>query len=147
MRKLFIALLTAALLLVALAINSGDRRSDTSKLPLRVGLSPSERVTVDMNQLNLAQALIMYSELTGRTQLPKNTPISQQVDECFGGYLSRWHLVKRPPQIRSGIEYHRDGLFTVVEVKEHLDSFFAANAFVLVPDGKKHFRIIQSSKP
>jgi hypothetical protein len=141
------ALLPAALFLVALAINSAGRPSETSKLPLRAGLSPSERVTVDMNQTNLAQALKMYSELTGRTQLPMTSPMSQQVDEFFSGYLSRWHLVKRPPQIRSGIEYHRDGLFTVGEVKERLESLFAAKGLVLVPDGKKHFRLIQSSTP
>jgi hypothetical protein len=77
--------------------------------------------------------------------VPKTSPISQQVDQFFGGYLSRWHIVKRPPQIRSGIEYHRDGLFTVGEVKEHLEALFAANGLVLIPDGKKHFRVIHSS--
>jgi hypothetical protein len=136
-----------ALVLLVLGANSRQSNSGTSALPLRVGLSPNERVTVDMNQTNLTQALTMYSELTGRTQLTKSSPISQQVDEFFGGYPSRWHLVKRPPQIRSGIEYHHDGLFTAREVKDHLESVFAAHRLVLVPDGKKHFRVIQSSAP
>jgi hypothetical protein len=100
-----------------------------------------------MNQTNLTQALTMYSELTGRTQLPKSSPISQQVDEFFGGYLSHWHLVKRPPQIRSGIEYHHDGMFTVGELKEHLEALIAANGLVIVADGNKHFRAVQSLAP
>jgi hypothetical protein len=109
-------------------------------------LSASDRVTGDINQTNLAQALIMYSELTGRTQLPKTSPISQQADELFGGCLSQWHVVKPPIRIPSGIEYHRDGLFSVGEIKEHLENVVAANGLVLVPDGKRHFRVIQSSK-
>jgi len=147
MRKWSIMVTVAALILLALGAGSRQTSLGAGKLPLRVGLSPNERVTADMNQTSLAQALIMYSELTGRTQLPKTSPISQQVDEFFAGYLSRWHLVRRPPQIRSGIEYHRDGLFSVGELKEHLESVFAANGLVLVPDGKKHFRVIQSSAP
>jgi hypothetical protein len=144
MRKLLMALLLPALLLIAFGINSGQRSVQTNKIPLRAGLSRSDRITVDVNQTNLAQALIMYSELTGRTQLPKTTPISQQLDEFFGGYLSRWHFVRQPPRVSSGIEYHRDGLFTVGELKDHLESLFAANGFVLVPEGKKNFRVVRS---
>jgi hypothetical protein len=136
-----------ALVLLALSANPHQRHFGTSTLPLRHGISASDRVTVDMNQTNLVQAFVMYSELTGRTQLPKTSSILQQTDEFFGGYLSRWHFVKRAPQIRSGIEYHRDGLFAVGEVKEHLEKLFAANGLVLVPDGNKHFRAIRSSKP
>jgi hypothetical protein len=88
----------------------------------------------------------MYSELTGRTQLPRTGSILQQTDEFLGGYLSRWHFVKRAPHFRSGIEYHRDGLFTVGEVKEHLEKLFAANGLVLIPDGNRHFRTTRSSK-
>lgn len=139
------AIVPLALLLAALAICSSEHPLETGKLPLRAGLFASERVTVDVNQTNLAQAVMMYSELTGRTQLTSS--FSQRFDEFFGGYLSRWHIIKRPPQIRSGIEYHRDGLFTVGEVKEHLEKLFAANGFVLVPCGNKHFRAIRSSKP
>jgi hypothetical protein len=109
-------------------------------------LSRSDRITVDINQTNLAQALVMYSELTGRTKLPKAGAISQQLDEFFGGYLSRWHLVKLSPRISSGIEYHRDGLFTVGELKDHLEALFAANGFELVPEGKKSFRVKRSSE-
>jgi len=88
----------------------------------------------------------MYSELIGRTQLPNTTPISQQFDEFFGGYLSRWHLVKSRLPIRSGIEYHRDGLFSVAEVKAHLEAMFAANGIVLVSLGKEHFRVVQLTR-
>jgi hypothetical protein len=135
-----------AFVLLVLGANSRQKPFGTSALPLRPGLSSSDRVTVDMNQTNLAQALVMYSELTGRTQLARVCSASQRLDAFFGGYLSRWHIIKCPPQIGSGIEYHRDGLFTVGEVKEHLEKLFAVNGLVIVPDGKKHFRAIQSSK-
>jgi len=141
------AFVASVLLVVTLAIRSSQAPLGTGKVPLRAGLLPSERVTVDMNQTNLAQALIMYSELTGRTQLPRTSSISQQIDEFLGGRLSRWHIVKRPPQIQSAIEYHRDGLFTVGEVKEQVEKLFSANGFVLVPHGNKHFRVIRPSKP
>lgn len=146
MRKLLMALLCSALLLIAFGINSGQGPAETRKIPLRAGLSRSDRITVDINQTNLAQALVMYSELTARTQLPKTSPISQQLDEFFGGYLSRWHFVRLPPRVSSGIEYHRDGLFTVGELKDHLESLFAANHLVIVPEGKKNFRVIRSSE-
>src|SRR5712672_2004553 len=145
MRKVLIALLLPALLLIAFGINSVQRPVQTSKIPLRAGLSPSDRITVDINQTNLAQALIMYSELTGRTQLPKTTSISQQLDEFFGGYLSRWHIVKRPSRVASRIEYHRDGLFSVGEVTDRIEALFWANGLMLVPEGKKYFRAIRSS--
>lgn len=116
------------------------------RLPLRAGLSPHERVTVDINQTHLTQALIMYSELIGRKQLPTTSPISQQADEFLGGCLGRWHLVKTPAHVPSGIEYHRDGLFTVGEVKEHLEALFAAKGIVLIPKGRKYFRPMQSPK-
>jgi hypothetical protein len=144
MQKWLVMIATLALL-VSVA-NSRESSLRSSGLSVRAGISASDRVTVDINQTNLAQALIMYSELTGRTQLPKTSPISEQVDEFFGGYLSRWHLVKARAPIRSGIEYHRDGLFSVGEVKDHLEEMFAANRLVIVPQGKKYFRAIRSSE-
>ena len=145
MRK-WLILIVPALVVLVLGANSHQSTSRTDALPLRPNISASDRVTVDMNQTNLAEALMIYSELTGRTQLPRSCSISQQLDAFCGGYLSRWHFVKRTPQIVSGIEYHRDGLFTVGEVKEHLEKLFAANGLVLVPDGKKYFRAIRASK-
>jgi hypothetical protein len=146
MRKLLMALFFSALLLIAFGINSGQRPVQPNKIPLRAGLSRSDRITVDINQTNLAQALVMYSELTGRTQLPKTSSISQQLDEFFGGYLSRWHFVRLPPRGSSSIEYHRDGLFTVGELIDHLEALFAANHLVIVAEGKKNFRVIRSSE-
>jgi len=145
MRKLLM-LLVPALLLIAFGINSGQRPAEARNIPLRAGLSRSDRITVDISQTNLAQALVMYAELTGRTQLPKTNSISQQLDGFFGGYLSRWHFVRLPPRVSSGIEYHRDGLFTVGELKEHVESLFAANRLIIVPEGKKNFRVIRSSE-
>jgi hypothetical protein len=135
-----------ALVLLVSSANSREGSWRSSGLQLRAGISASERVTVDIKQTNLAQALIMYSELTGRTQLPKASPISQQVDEFLGGYLSRWHLVKPRRPIRSGIEYHRDGLFSIGEVKDQLEELFAANGLVIVPQGKKYFRASRASE-
>jgi len=146
MRKLLMGLLVAALLLIAFGLNSGQRPEETSKIPLRIGLSRFDRITVDINQTNLARALVMYSELTGRTQLPKTSSISQQLDEFFGGYLNRWHFVRLPPRPSSGIEYHRDGLFSVGELKDHLESLFAASHLVIVAEGKKNFRAVRSSE-
>jgi hypothetical protein len=89
----------------------------------------------------------MYSELTGRAQLPRTAPLSQRVDEFFGGYPSRWHLIKLQPRVPSGVEYHRDGIFSVGEVKDRLETLFAANHLVLASEGKKYFRVIQSTNP
>jgi hypothetical protein len=147
MCKWLIALFLAVMVLLTPGTNTRQPFSVSSKIPLRAGLSPTERLTVDMNQTNLAQALIMYSELTGRTQLPKTSPISQQVDEMFGGYLSHCHLVKKPLRIRSGIEYHRDGLFSVGEVKDRLEALFVARGLILVSDGRKYFRAVESRNP
>jgi len=69
-----------------------------------------------------------------------------EVDEFFGGYLSCWHLVKRSSRVASGIEYHRDGLFSVGEVKDRLEVLFAANRLVIVSQGKKYFRAIRPSE-
>ena len=146
MRKCLLALLLPVLVLVTLGTYSRQAPSVSTSVPLRAGLSPSDRVTVDMNQTHLTQALLMYSELTGRTPLPSIAPISQQLDEFFSGYLSRWHLVKLPPRMRSGIEYHRDGLFSVAEVKAHLENLFAANGLVVVPEGKKCFRVFKPTQ-
>jgi hypothetical protein len=145
-RKYLIAQLLPALLLLTLGTDGRRPLPMPGKLPLRAGLSLSDRVSVDMNQTNLVRALVMYSELTGRTQLPKTSPISQQVDEFFGGYLSRWHLIKHPSRVSGGIEYHRDGLFSVGEVKDRLEGLFAANGLILVPEGKKYFRAARSSE-
>jgi hypothetical protein len=147
MSKLFIALLISGLLLAALGIKSGEDLTGAGCLPLRAGLSRSDRVTVNINETNLSQAFITYSELTGRTQIPKTSPLSQRVDEFFGGYLSRRHLLKPAPRVPTGIEYHRDGLFSVGEVKDQLEALFAANDLVLTSEGKKYFRAVRSSKP
>jgi hypothetical protein len=146
MRKCVIAGVLMVLLLVTIRVSVHQASYVSTKLSLRSGLSPSERVTVDLNHISLPQALVMYSELTGRTQLPKHSSLSQDVDEFFGGYLSRWRLVKAPPRTCSGIEYHRDGLFSVSEVKEHLEEQFASVGLVPVPEGNKYFRIIHPSK-
>lgn len=145
MRKSLIALFALALFLIGLGTNHHQVHPVSGKLPLRAGLPASERVTMDLNQTNLVQALVMYSELTGRTELPKH--LLERLDESLGGYLSRWHIMKPALRAPSGIEYHRDGLFSVGEVKTHLEMLFAANGLVLVPDGKKHFRVLRSANP
>lgn len=147
MCKYLIVLVVPALLLVTLGIKSSERAGGTNNFPLRAGLSRSDRVTANINETNLSQALMMYSELTGRAPLPKTSSLSQQVDEFFGGYLSRRHLLKLPLRVSSGIEYHRDGLFSVGEVKDQLEALFAVNHLILSPEGKKYFRAVRSTKP
>jgi len=141
MRKWFIPLLGGILVVFSLATQSRQPSLSLAKLPLRAGLLPSDRVTAHLNQTNLTEALTMYSELTGRTRLTSS--ISQQMNEYFGGYLSRWHLVKAPVRTRSGIEYHRDGLFSVAEVKARLEELFATSGLIFVPVGDKYFRVVQ----
>jgi hypothetical protein len=145
MRKYSLALFVSALLLLALAFHSRAPSVGSPALPLHLGLMRFDRITANINETNLSPALIMYSELIGRTEL-KGGSVSRQIDEFFGGYPSRWHLIKLPPRVPSGIEYHRDGLFTVGELKDHLEALFAANQLILIPEGKKHFRTTQLSK-
>jgi hypothetical protein len=144
MRKYFIALLLPALLGLTLGLHSPQHSQELRSLPLRSGLSRSDRITANINETDLARALVIYSELTGRTQAG---PLSQQLDEFFGGYLSRWHLIKPATRVSSSIEYHRDGLFTVGELKDHLETLFSASGLVLIPEGQRHFRAIIKTSP
>jgi hypothetical protein len=143
MCKYLIVLVVPVLLLLTFGTKRIEPTAGPNGFPLRAGLSRSDRVTVNINETNLSQALIMYSELTGRTQLPKTSPLTQRADELFGGRLSRAHLLKLPPRASTGIEYHRDGLFSVGEVKDQLEALFAANHLVLTPEGEKYFRAVR----
>jgi Na+(H+)/acetate symporter ActP len=114
------------------------------KIPLRADLAPDTKMTVNMSETNLTQALATYAELTGRTLVPRNTGLIGRIDDFFGGRLSRWKLVKPPSKTSSGVFYHRDGLFSANEVKERLEALFKTNGLVVVPESAKHFRAINA---
>src|SRR5207245_177787 len=111
--------------------------------PLRADLPPDRKMTVKVGETNLAPALSMYAELTGRVLLPRTNSVLERVDDFFGGRLSRWHWITRSSDPGSGIIYHGDGLFTALEVKERLESLFQTNGILVTPDGEKYFRALQ----
>ena len=117
-----------------------------NKLPLRADLSPDTKMTVNMGETNVAKALLAYSELTGRTLLPRSNSLMERIDSFCGGRLSRWHWVKPATRPDTGVVYHRDGRFSADEVKEHWEAFFQTNGIVAVPEGEKYFRAVEAAK-
>ncbi len=117
-----------------------------NKLPLRADLSPDTKMTVNMGETNVAKALLAYSELTGRTLLPRTNSLMERIDSFGGGRLSRWHWVKPARRPDTGVVYHRDGRFSADEVKEHWEAFFQTNGIVAVPEGEKYFRAVEAAK-
>ncbi|HKS36156.1 MAG TPA: cation acetate symporter [Verrucomicrobiae bacterium] len=116
------------------------------RIPLRADLAPDTKMTVNMSETNLTQALATYAELTGRTLAPRNTGLLARIDDFLGGRLSRWNLVKPVAKTPSGVFYHRDGLFSAIEVKERLEAVFKTNGIVVAPEGAKHFRAINAAE-
>jgi hypothetical protein len=148
LRVAVFALLIAVSLGVAIASyygNANRERGQLLKIALRRGLSDQQRVTANINETNLAQAFVMYSELTGRIQLPQTNSLAENVDSLLGGRLTRWHWV-HAPHASSGIQYHADGLRTVLELKAELEELFAKNGVRIVPEGAKYFRVVRNEK-
>ena len=100
-------------------------------------------MTVDLAETNLTRALLAYSDLTGRTLLPRTNRLAERIDEFCGGRLSRWHLIKPATRPDTGVDYHRDGLFSADEVKEHLEALFNANGIRVAAVGRKYFRAVK----
>ena len=98
-------------------------------------------MTASVDTAQLPQALLMYSELTGRRLFPSTNSLLASVDDFFGESLSRWHIVKRAQQPDSGISYHADGQWSAGELKERLEAVFKGAGLVATPVGKKHYRI------
>jgi hypothetical protein len=117
-----------------------------AKLPLRPGLSPWERLSLDWDHTNLNQAVLIYGELTGREVfMPASTRILHAIDDCLGGRLSRYGLLARPALARAGVQVHGDGVFRVSEVKQECETLFASVDLQPVPEGRDHFRLVKIS--
>lgn len=121
-------------------------RSDSGgTISLRHGLAADEKLTAYIDATDLASAVRMYGELTGRTLLPQTNSPLERLDDFAGRRLSRWHLVKRSPQPGSGIQYHRDGRLSAGEAKEELETLFRAAGLRPVPVGRRYFRVINGT--
>jgi len=107
-------------------------------LPLRPSLAPEQRITVNINETNLPQALAIYAELTGRTKLPRTNTFTESIDGLLGGRLRRWHWI-RTAGTSAGIQYHADGLHNALETKENLEVLFTKYDILIVPEGTKYF--------
>jgi Na+(H+)/acetate symporter ActP len=110
-------------------------------IPLRPGLSPDQRMTVNLDSPTVAQALAIYAELTGRQLLPNTNSITQRVDELLGGKLSRLKIIPRTPISDSGVREHGDGMFTAAEVKAAIEAQLSTNGLALVAVGEKGFQV------
>jgi len=116
--------------------------SPAKTIQLRPGLTPETKMTVNRSETNVGKALLVYSELTGRTLLPRNRSTLESVDAFFGGWLARQGWIKVTPKPDSGVFYHGDGLFSALEIKEHLEDLFQRNGIMIVPAGDDCFRSV-----
>jgi cation/acetate symporter len=109
-------------------------------IALRPGLAPNEKLTAK-EVSSQAQAIAMYAEVTGRTFLSQNDSGLARLDAMLGGLLSRWGVLKLSASA-DPLVFHRDGLLSAGELKEHLESWFTENQVLLVPEGEKHFTAV-----
>jgi hypothetical protein len=100
-------------------------------------------MTVHLENVSTSQACLMYADLTGRTLLPRTNSTLERIDDFCAEQLSRWHLFKRTPPPSNGIEYHRDGRFSALEVKEQLELKFKAQGLFPVAEGRRYLRFLK----
>jgi len=117
----------------------------TNSLTLRVDLLPEEHVTVDPGKTNVSECFVMYGELTGRRLWPGDYSLVERLNWALGSRPARWGLVHRSQlrDVDSGIRYHRDGQFTIKEIKERLEKTFADAGISIIPEGRTYFRAEQ----
>jgi hypothetical protein len=129
-------------------LTAAPQVSTDSKLLLRPGLSPQDRISLVWNRSDLNQALSIYAELTGRKPAV-SAPIQflEDLDDRLGNRLSGWGIFKRSKALPSGIQFHRDGLLGVGEVKEGCEALFAAHALRVVQDGQARFLLVHVPEP
>jgi hypothetical protein len=108
---------------------------------LRPGLLPNQRITAVIDATNPPQACLIYSELTGRTLLPRSDGLLKRLNESLGGRLTRWHLIKLPLAPDSGLRYHADGRFSAGELKENMEGIFDTSGLAPVAVGNNCFRL------
>ena len=113
----------------------------TESIALRPGLSPDQRMTVNLDSPTVAQALGVFADLTGRQLLPNTNSMAEQVDDLLGGKLSQLKLVARTPTADSGVREHADGPFTAMEVKTAIGAHLRMNGLAVVPVEEKGLRV------
>lgn len=131
---------------MGLRVRSGSLAGGRS-IPLRPGLSPSDHLTANLEFANLAQALTVYGDLTGRQWLPRTNTLQERLDTLTGHRLSRWGLVRPAPVCDSGVRVHRDGLFSAREAKELAETFFLAHGVAIEPVGARYLRVAATNRP
>jgi hypothetical protein len=113
-----------------------------TRLPFRPGLSPDDKMTANLESLNLQQALAMYAELTGRKLLPARGGWGQTLARDARNELSGLGLVKRETEVSSGIIIHGDGIFSAAEVKAGVEKWFEMNGVYIVAQGTNTFSAV-----
>jgi hypothetical protein len=142
----------AAVWLLTLAVGLGLRvpsgpLAGGRSIPLRPGLSPSDHLTANLEFTNLAQALAVYGNLTGRLWLPRTNTLLERLDTLTAHRLSRWGLVRPAPVCDSGVRVHRDGLFSAREARELAETFFLAHGVAIEPVGTRYLRVAATNLP
>jgi hypothetical protein len=113
--------------------------SGAPQVPLRSGLAPDDKLTVQIDDTDLSKCLALYAELTGRELWPGRKSALQRFDEALGYKLSRWGWIKPFFAPSTGIIYHRDGRFRADEVKEQLERVLRSAGLVPIPQGRDYF--------
>jgi len=136
-----VALATAVTLWQFRVPSSASGLGRETRLGLRPGLMPNQRLTAQVDETDPAKCLRMYLELTGRKLLPITNGILAQLDERLGGRLSRWRWISPAPRLDSGITYHGDGLLSAAETKIRVESALRRAKVELIPVGRRYLRI------
>jgi cation/acetate symporter len=119
----------------------GKKEAARSQIPLRADITPDQHLTVALDSPTVAQALAVYSELTGRKLVPSTNSVAERVDDLLQGKLSQLKLITRGATPDSGVRFHHDGLFTAGEVKGAIEAQLETNSLAVVPVGDKSFRV------
>ncbi len=116
-------------------------QSPIEVIPLRAGLVPGQRMTVNFDSPTVAQTLAVYADLTGRQLLPRTNSTAERLDTLLAGRLSQWKLISRTPAPDSGVREHGDGSFTAAEVKSMIEAQLRTNGLSLVAVGDRGLRV------
>jgi Na+(H+)/acetate symporter ActP len=122
-------------------IPTSGQTADAAPVPLRAGLSPDQRMTVNLDSPTVAQTLAVYANLTGRQLLPHTNSTVERLDTLLAGKLSQWKLISRTPVPDSGVREHGDGSFTAAEVKSMIEAQLRTNDLQVVAVGDRGLRV------
>jgi hypothetical protein len=143
-----VALTAVCLVSIALScvyLFSTDPGRIATGFPLRSDLKARERITANINETNVPEALEMYAELTGRRWLPATNSSFANVKLVWRDRLARCGWVRSKPPSGT-IQYHSDGTRSALEIKEALEALFKSKEMVIVAQGKKSFRVVSKSE-